>query len=154
MSEESIEASLTIAEAEELLRKAETDVVVLPSAVRDDGLGLYDDSLIDLVKELKAEGVDAAYAHTRDQRSWTGKKSFTFVAGSIAIGIVSSAGWEGIRLLLLRQKPRSSLTMKLARAKAPDGTQWDWYELTGTGQEIATMMAELNPPPNDNDREA
>ncbi len=54
----------------ELPQHVDTDAVLLPVEVADDGKGLYPDSVLGLVKELRQAGITADYQHGSGNRSW------------------------------------------------------------------------------------
>jgi hypothetical protein len=133
-----------------LPEQVETDIVVLPDEVDRDGTGLYPDSALSLVKELRSLGVTAEYQHPQDARSWTGEKSFGAVAANWILGIASNAGWAALCVLLRRGKDKARVRIKLARC-TQTATQitWDWFEVEGEKAEVADVIERLGfaPPP-------
>ncbi len=126
------------------------DLVVLPSAVSEDGIGLYDSSVVDLVKQLRAEGVDASYLYGPAEREWVSEKGFTSDVLSFVLGVASNGAWEGLINLLRRNHARSPVKGKVTRCvqRADGTTMWEWYEVEGTGEEVAKAFESLknNPP--------
>jgi len=128
--------------AEQSLRaiRMETDVVVLPREFNEQGTALYDDSVLDLVKVLRADGVDAAFAHDTEHRSWIGEKSAEIVI-SFIVGIASNAGWTGLYTLLRRRYANQQVRAKIARVMhRSDSTTWEWVEIAGPGDQVADIM--------------
>jgi hypothetical protein len=127
------------------------ELVVLPNAVSEAGIGQYDSSMVDLVKQLRAEGVDASYQHNAENREWVGEKGVAVDVLSFVIGIASNGAWEGFMLFLRRHHTKSRVKGKVARCvKAADGTTtWEWYEIEGTGEDVAKMIETYknDPPP-------
>jgi hypothetical protein len=66
------------------------DLTVLPMDATEDRLFIYDEAAIDLVKELRAAGVDAGYAHQSDVRRYYSERSAE-IAVSLLINLGSSA---------------------------------------------------------------
>jgi hypothetical protein len=127
-----------------LPEQVETDIVVLPDEVDQDGIGLYPDSALSLVKELHALGVTAQYQHSQDTRNWTGEKSFGAVAFSWVLGIASNAGWAALCVLLRRSKDKARVRIKLARCtQTATQTTWDWFEVEGEKPEVADVIERL-----------
>ena len=73
-------------------------IIVLPLRV-EIGFGIYDSSLIYLVKELRAEGVDAAFFHQSSQRQWQQLRGDVPVEVVLGIGcsVAGSAIWAILR---------------------------------------------------------
>ncbi|MCF3171345.1 hypothetical protein IPZ64_31325 [Streptomyces violaceoruber] len=122
------------------------DVVVLPRGYVS-GAPRYHDTTLDLVKALKFEGLDASFAHDSDERQWLGEKSHLQYAIDAVIGILSAGAYDGIRLLLRRRHASSPVRLRLTRQNA-DGSQ-EWYELEGTGEDVAEAVRQLSPQSDD-----
>jgi hypothetical protein len=138
---------LTAASAESLLRQSPPEVIVLPRELADNGAGYYSDSVISVVKELRADGIDADFAHDQHSRSWIGEKSATQYLLEFAIGIASTAGWAAVCALLSRNESATPMQAKVARCtQSKTETRWEWLEFTGTSKQIAAQMRELEPP--------
>jgi hypothetical protein len=126
----------------------ETDVVVLPEEVGEDGVGIYSDSAISVVKELRSLGVTAQYQHPQDSRTWIGEKGFGAVALSWIVGVASNAGWTAL-CVLLRQKRRNPVRIKLARCtQSTSEITWEWFEVEGNGADVANALERLGWAPN------
>jgi hypothetical protein len=124
----------------------EADVVVLPREVDEDGRGLYHDSAITLVKEFTPMGVQARYAHNQDARLWYGEKAFGPDVVQWAIGIASQAGWVALVWLLRRKHNTTHVRLRVARCRQTAGeTTWEWYEVEGSGAEVAEALSALEP---------
>ncbi len=123
--------------------RIETDVVVLPEEVGGDGVGLYSDSAVSLVKELRLLGVTAQYQHSQDSRNWIGEKGFGAVALSWIVGVASNAGWAAL-CVLLRQKRKTPVRIKLARCTQSDSEiTWEWFEVKGDGAEVSNALERI-----------
>lgn len=117
------------------------DVLILPRKT-DDGQGLYDDSVVTVAKELRAAGATAEYQHDAGSRKWIGEKALTPLEVDLIAGIATNAGWAAIATVLGRRKAR--VRARLARcAKTPSGTQWEWFEVEGSGTEVADTVKSL-----------
>jgi hypothetical protein len=95
------------AEVMDRARAVEADLVVLPRRWAADGRGVYGEATLFLVKELRADGVNAAYLESGKDRLFEVKKS-ALLAGlatigfGIGAGIGTNAAWAGIKRLLTR----------------------------------------------------
>jgi hypothetical protein len=135
-------ASSALSAAEHALRNAKPkhDIVVLPHEFSSGEVALYDESVLDLVKALRADGIDAHFAHDVAHRSWIGRKSAELVV-SFIVGIASNAGWAGICTLLRRRHGNNKIDAKIAQiTQTEESVTWQWIELRGTGDEIAAII--------------
>lgn len=116
------------------------ELVVLPREMSSSGVALYDDSVIDVVKTLRAEGYEADFADDQDHRSWAGEKSAEVVL-ALVVGVGSNAAWASLVWLFRRFHIERRVEAKVARIVQSDtGTTWDWAEFKGTGAEVADLM--------------
>lgn len=123
------------------------DVVVLPRELSDEGVGLYDDSVITLVKELQQLGVDASFQHGPEARNWIGEKAVAKIVIDLIVGIGSSAGWSAVCRLFGQAHKDDRVRVRAGRFRQQDGaTSWEWYEFEGTGDAVAKAMAQIEPP--------
>ncbi|MDP9091773.1 MAG: hypothetical protein M3N95_02220 [Actinomycetota bacterium] len=82
-----------------------SDVVVMPRRWADDGRAVYGESTLFLVKELRAEGLSAAFLDSGEDRVFEVKKSALLTGlAAIGIGIGSGVGtnvtWAALKRLL------------------------------------------------------
>ena len=87
-------------------------VLVLPLRFEDD-YGVYDTSVVDMVKVLKGEGIDAAFLHAAPDRRWRSLKGEAPIDFILAISCAVTA--DIIKMALL--KLFSSLRSPRVRAK-------------------------------------
>ena len=136
------------------------DVLILPARV-EDGVGLYHDSVVTLVKELRAAGVSAGYQHGPEARRWIGHKGVSAIVLDVVLGIVGNAGWAGI-YALLRRGGSSQIRVRITRVHhAGLGPDSLWYEIEGPARDVAEILKQLDPddrsdglPPGDDDGQA
>lgn len=132
----------------------DADLVILPREVDEDGVGHYEGALVDAVKRLRVEGVQATYLHTADERDWIGEKGFTPDEVALIIAYGGAAGWyvtEKLISLLKRdhdndeKKPR--LKLKAGKYTThPDGTtEHEWLEAEGSFEEVAKAHDRFKP---------
>ncbi|MEU5859264.1 hypothetical protein ABZ799_28460 [Nocardiopsis dassonvillei] len=114
-------------------------LTVLPMDATEDGLFIYDEAAIDLVKELKAAGVDAGYAHDSKVRRYYSERSAES-AVSLLINLASAAIWETLMLALQRYRNRQKLRVTIVDAKLPDGTEHHFRRFEGSGQDVLEAM--------------
>jgi hypothetical protein len=104
---------------------------------------------VDLVKQLLAEGVDASYLHPAGEREWTSEKGFADDALSFVLGVASNGAWAGLIHLLRRNHAKSVVKGKVTRCvQTADGTTaWEWFEVEGTGEEVAKAFESMREAP-------
>jgi hypothetical protein len=119
------------------------DVMVFPRET-DGELGLYHDTVITLVKELRAAGATASFQHPPELREWIGEKHLSPDEISFLIGIASNAGWAAIVALLRMRHASGRVRARIARyRKDASGTRWEWIKLEGPGSEVADAIEAL-----------
>jgi hypothetical protein len=128
------------------------DLIVLPREVTAEGVGLYDDSVMTIVKDLRVVGVEASFAHDQDHRSWIGEQAAEVVVISLIIGVASNAGWWALSKLFGIERKNDQLRVKVGRCTQEEGrTTWEWYEMSGTGSAVAEAMAQIETPQDPSD---
>lgn len=122
----------------------DVDVLILPREI-EDGVGLYDDSALTLAKDLREAGVTAEYQHPADARGWIGERGADILIAFI-VGIASNAAWSAISGLLRRQHAADSVRVRVSRIRdRKSNRDWEWFELEGTGDEVADALESLRP---------
>ena len=122
-------------------------MVVLPREIASSGLAVYHESVLTLVKELKLEGVSADYQQGESDRTWLGHRSVGTVALDFIVGVASGAGWEALRMLLLKRYAAATVKGTVARCtRTSDAVTWEWFEVEGSGTDVADVLARLAPP--------
>jgi hypothetical protein len=120
------------------------DVVVLPREVDDQGRGLYDDSVITIVKEFRALDVEADYLHGPEERSWIGERGLPPQVINLVVFIASKAGWSALCRLLGGKHPKHNVRVRVGRVRRTQSEfSWDWYRIEGPGKEVAEALAAL-----------
>ena len=126
------------------------DVVILPREVDGSGTGLYDNSVVTLEKELRSFGASAEYEHGPDSRQWIGERSVAVIVLSVVLGIASNAGWDAVKCFFSERHPKDKIKGKVARCtQTADGITWEWFDIEGTGEELAKAFGEIQPPSDD-----
>lgn len=115
------------------------DLTILPMDATEDGLFIYDEAAIDLVKELKAAGIDAGYAHQSDVRRYYSERSAE-IAVSLLINLGGAAIWEALMFALLRYKNRQKLSVTIVDDKLRDGTEHHFRKFEGSGEDVLEAM--------------
>lgn len=121
------------------------DLVVLPEATRE-GKGVYRDEVLTLVKELRASGVDAAFAHNSEARTWSGRKG-----EDLLVPIVIALGTSGLTTAigiafsrwLERRHASSSVNIRIVRKTQADESIEEVFQASGPGGEVAHIIREL-----------
>jgi hypothetical protein len=115
------------------------DAVVLPRETEDE-VGLYDDSVVTLVKELRQAGASAEFLHGPESRTWIGEKGVEPLALDLLIGIAGNAGWDALRAVL-RHRGNKRVEVKVARhVEKGDGSVWEWFQADGEGEAVAAAL--------------
>ena len=115
------------------------DAVVLPRET-DGEIGLYDDSVVTLVKELREAGASAEFLHGAESRSFIGEKAVDVLVVNLVIGIASNAGWDALRAVLSR-RGKKPVEVKAARyEEEADGKRWEWIEAKGEAEAVAAAI--------------
>lgn len=127
----------------EAAMRASTDVVLMPRARTDDGRGIYGEATIFLVKELRAEGIEASFLDPSEGRLFDVKKSAIATAlVTVVLGVVSSAAWEAVRSLLIREHPEDSPMEITYTDLSPTGTGSSWT-VRGEGKDVLEAIDKL-----------
>ena len=129
----------------------DADLVILPREVDEDGVGLYEDHLTDTVKQLRSEGVKAAYLHGSGEREWIGEKGFTPNEIGFVIAVAGAAGWDSIKMLLslVRHKDdqahKRHMKLKAGRYTShPNGpTTHEWLEIEGSIEDVERAIDKM-----------
>ena len=111
-----------------------SDIVVMPRRWADDGRAVYGESTLLLVKELRAEGLSAAFLDSGEDRVFEVKKS-ALLTGLAAIGIGIGGGvgtnatWAALKRLLHRHASDGDDSRKVEvtfvdLSEDGDGTQY------------------------------
>ena len=114
-----------------------TQLVVVAREVAD-GDGYYDDSVITLVKELKAAGADAGFEHASEHRRWIGEKAFEPTALDLIIGVGSNAVWAAL-CAVVKHRKSSHVRVRWGRHNDADG-ELEWFEAEGSGEAVASAI--------------
>jgi hypothetical protein len=128
------------------------DVLVLPRRRADDGVGVYSQASVFLVKDLRAAGVDAAYLDPSENREFEVQKSAVLVdLVQLAIGsgggLISAAAWATLqRFFSRRQQDEASnreLEVTLVDISGSTGRQ---LRVRGTRDDVLTVIGQLDLP--------
>jgi hypothetical protein len=113
--------------------------VVLPRE-SDGEIGLYDESVVTLVKELREAGASAEFLHDAESRSFIGEKAVGVLAVNLVIGIAGNAGWAALRTVLSR-RGKKPVEVKAARyEEKTEAKRWEWIEAKGGGEAVAAAI--------------
>jgi hypothetical protein len=127
-------------------------LVVLPERRLDDGSGVYEKGLIDLVKDLRADGIEVSWVDEPEQRAFVEKRSAAEVIWGAVLGIpdglISTAIWVALaRWFGTSPQSAGQVRVDIVREVIhPDGTTTrEWAQYEGTGAEVAAAI-EANAP--------
>ncbi len=99
----------------------------------DAGFWVYNEAAIDLVKDLKAAGIDAGYAHPADSRRYYSERSAE-IAVSFLVSLGSAAVWETFMLALQRYRSRHKLSVTIVEERRSDGSERRVATFDGRGE--------------------
>jgi hypothetical protein len=122
------------------------DLVVLPREIDADGRGLYDESVLTLVKELRAAGARARFQHEQESRTWIGERAVPQQVVDLLIGIGSNAGWAILCRWFRQGKGSEPVRVRVgAYSRVGSEVSIRWYEVEGSGEDVATALAAIEP---------
>ena len=127
-------------------------IVILPLRI-ENGYGIYDESMVDLVKELKAEGVEATFFHAASERWWRSFKGeapidlILWISSHVISELMLHGVQEALRRILETSRP-SKVYAKLVRDRfdAEGNPVRDWFEFEGDGDTFIQSLSELCSP--------
>ena len=136
---------------ERVLHDVREAIVVLPVRLKGDW-GIYRDSHLFAVKELRANDVSARFLHDDPKDRRLLSEFSADVVAEIAVGIGSNASWDAIQMfvqylfVLAKRvgKPAGPVRASVALLERPDGTRLEGIEVTGpTADAAARLLKEL-----------
>lgn len=112
-------------------------VIVLPDGERD-GVGVYPEDELFMVKRLCAEGVNAQFQHDPEHRLFRCLRSdpgYAVFLLNVATGVASSAVYSLLATAIRRNRDRK-MHVRFTRRSRPDGTVEEQFEATGPAAEV------------------
>jgi hypothetical protein len=125
------------------------DLFILPREVSYGG-GLYDDSVVTLAKQVRATGVTADYQHDASSRTWIGERHLDPLVLDIIAGFITNAGWAGVATVISKRKSER-VRVRCGRRKNSSGSLEEWFEVEGSGAEVAEALRSFNRARRDED---
>jgi hypothetical protein len=110
------------------------------SPVRRDarGRGVYQETAVLLVKNLRAEGVEAGFLDSSENRTFLVQKSAD-VAFAYVIGILSSASWAAIAAVFHRWHGGRTIDLTVYRVDDIEGTR-DFFHASGNTDDVLKAL--------------
>jgi hypothetical protein len=118
------------------------DLVLLPMYM-DGDRAIYADRTTMVVKRLRGLGARAEWSHDAAHRAWYGERGAGEVVVTFVIGVLSSAGWDALKLLF--SKGSGPVRLKILWRTDPNGTDERCIELEGDSKAVSEMADRLNP---------
>lgn len=117
-------------------------VVVLP--VRSaDGRGIYTESSLLIVKQLRAAGIDAAFLDPQDRRVFEVKKSALAVGiVTYILGIGSAASWDALKAIL-RSRQTKQISVTYVDLEGDDGSRATAWKVDGDSAAVIEAIDKL-----------
>ncbi|WP_299928889.1 hypothetical protein [uncultured Nocardioides sp.] len=140
-------AEVDVGQAARIRARALTEnaaIVILP--LRNDertGKAVYAEDTLFLAKRLQAEGVRATYLDAVGDRVFVSENSAVLAAvGSLALGIVGSAAYDGLKALVTRiwRTDAGGVSITVTDATNPAATQW---VVSGERAQVVQTIEEL-----------
>jgi hypothetical protein len=120
-------------------REQDSDFVFLAENKSDLEIGEYGAELDELVKELKASGVNANFAHEPEARRWHERKGHGEV--SIIISAVGETDWDSMKLTISKLFPSDQLQVFI-KSRNKDGLQAK-VRMRGRGADVAEALSQV-----------
>jgi hypothetical protein len=120
------------------------EVLVLPESIRGD-VGVYRDEALVLVKEMKAEGIDAEYLHDPERREWHGLRSQEVVVVltlSFAAGLLANATWDAIKGVVNHLFGKRNVIVRFHERRT-DNEEEKWFEASGPADSVIDSIREF-----------
>lgn len=140
------------------VRGVESSVVILPQRQADDGRGIYGEATLFLVKELRAEGVDASFLEDGAERLFEVKKSslsdaIQMLSFAIGTGVLGNAAWASLKVLFKSGQPETDPPRDLDvnylhLAETGEETQ---YRITGVADDVMKAIDHIRGDDPDDD---
>ena len=107
-----------------------SSLIILPISHTEDGKGVYGQSTVFLVKELKSEGIDAAYLDSSEFRLFDVKKGQHQIVFEMAFALMRDMAvdsiWAAIKVYLLKSlPPRQPMNITYSKI-SNDGASESW----------------------------
>ncbi len=120
----------------------QADLILLPMYM-DGDRAIYADGTTTAVKRLRGLGARAEWSHDAAHRAWYGERAAGQVVVEFVVGVLSSAGWDAIKLLF--RQGTGTIRLKLYWRTDSNGTDEKWVELEGDSKAVSEMVDRLNP---------
>lgn len=118
-------------------------IVIMPHARTEDGRGIYGESTVFMVKELRAAGVDARYLDESERRVFEVKKSAVAAAlVPFVLGIASTAAWDLLKPCILGWFGDRKMEITYTNISA-DGARTSW-NIRGEGKDVVEAIDKIN----------
>lgn len=121
-------------------------IVIMPHARTEDGRGVYGESTLFLVKELRAQCLDAKFADESERRVFEVKKS-ALADGvvTIVLGLASAGLWEVVKIYILGWFEDKKMEMTYTDLSA-DGREESWT-VRGQGKDVLAAIDKIRRQP-------
>ncbi len=121
-------------------------IVIMPHARTEDGRGIYGESTLSLVKDLRAQRLDAKYADEPERRVFEVKKGVLadgFV--TIVLGIASAGAWDAFKIYILGWLDDKKMEITYTDLSA-DGREESWT-IRGQGRDVLAAIDKIRRQP-------
>jgi hypothetical protein len=123
-----------------------TDVVFFPERTEGE-VGVYSDDLKAIVKQLRAEGVEAGYLHEAEHREWVGRRGVPllvpFVIG-IASSFIGTAAWVAFARILKGTFGQQRLSVRYGKLNDDrSGIDGELFQAEGNADDVIKAIEKL-----------
>lgn len=114
------------------------DLVVSPLRTDGAGRGVYSESSVGLVKALKADGVEAAFLDTSEQRTFVTQKSAELLV-AIVVGVMSNAAWSAL-IAIFKRAATKELDLTVYRTNT--GGETKFFHAKGASRSVIRVLGQ------------
>ena len=132
---EEVEVSPEIVERARTLGVA---LVVLPLR-QTDGMGVYSDLTVSLVKRLRAAGVDVRFLDPPERRTFEMKKTGLELLSQLAVAVAGAAAWDGLKKLF-KAFPKDGLSLTCVDIAPEDGNRQKGLKADGDSASVLEAL--------------
>lgn len=121
-------------------------IVIMPHSRTEDGRGVYGESTLFLVKELRAQSLDARYVDEPERRVFEVKKGALAEAlVTIVLGVASAGVWDVVKIHILGWFEDKKMEITYTDLSA-DGREESWT-IRGQGRDVLAAMEKIQRQP-------
>jgi hypothetical protein len=129
-----------------LLKNLPESLIVLPTFRIKSDQGVYDQSMVQFVKEMRLLGIESRFLDSVENRVFEVKKSFVpelvQIAFVIGQGIAGSAAWDAMKIWIGKSFPNNQ-KMKARYVSINDKGEYSGLDFEGTSKAFIDIVSEI-----------